>query len=75
MHKHGSKMQYQDNPPDPDIKLRSVTTTKEFERELNNLRSQIKTQNDQILSLQRDLRRIRNELRVAINQFNLTHGG
>lgn len=68
-------MQYQDKSQDQKSKVQSPVRDPGIEHALSALQSQIKEQNDTIMALQRDLKRLKNELRVAVNHFNLKHGG
>jgi len=45
------------------------------DQELRDLRSQVQRQQDEIIELQRTMRKLKNELRVAINAFNLKNNG
>lgn len=45
------------------------------DRELARLRQQIQQQQQIIMDLDRDLKKLRNELRLAVNTFNLTRNG
>jgi septal ring factor EnvC (AmiA/AmiB activator) len=52
-------------------KPRTITS----DADIANLRNQLRQQQDDIAELQREFKRLKNELRVAVNAFNLkSHG-
>ena len=67
--------QYQDAK---DVKLQNPKSSERasiVDRKFDSLHERIKKQEDDIIALQRDIKRLRNELRVAVNAFNLKSNG
>ena len=65
--------QYQNDPAKTSAP--AVNSSASHDRELQSLRERVQQQNDDIAVLRRELRRLRNELRVAVNTFNLRNHG
>lgn len=71
----GKMTQYQDakdvNPQTPKPSERAST----IDRKFDSLHERIRKQEDDTIALQRDIKRLRNELRVAVNTLNLKSNG
>jgi len=67
-------MEYKSRDPDAS-KATPHQETHSLEVEIRMLKEKTKQQAEQIRSLSSDMRRLKNELRVAVNRFNLTSSG
>lgn len=67
--------QYQDTDAAPRPTQEKSTQAAALDRELRGLHALVEKQADEIKLLQRELRRLRNEVRVAVNSLNLRNHG
>ena len=67
--------QYQDTDSAPRPAPDRSTQAAALDRELRELHAVVEKQADEIKLLQRELRRLRNEIRLAVNSFNLRNHG
>ena len=66
--------QYQETNPDTTSAPTPVSTPR-VSKDVRDLRDRLQEQQRQIQALERTVRKLQNELRVAVNTFNLTRGG
>ena len=66
--------QYQETNPDATGAPTPVSTPR-VSKDVRDLRDRLQEQQRQIQALERTVRKLQNELRVAVNTFNLTRGG
>lgn len=66
--------QYQETNPDTTGAPTPVSTPR-VSKDVRDLRDRLQEQQRQIQALERTVRKLQNELRVAVNTFNLTRGG
>ncbi len=60
---------------DPDTESAAVKPIDRPDRDLRSMQDQILTQQREIADLRRQMRRLQNELRLAVNTFNLKNHG
>ena len=66
--------QYQETHPDTTGAPTPVSAPR-VSKDVRDLRDRLQEQQRQIQALERTVRKLQNELRVAVNTFNLTRGG
>jgi polyhydroxyalkanoate synthesis regulator phasin len=63
-----------DRPPTAAVET-SAPPAKKSDRDLRDLTSRLEAQEKELAELQQTVRRLQNELRSAVNSFNLRHHG
>ena len=66
--------QYTTDPSQPPVAPKEKNLNRDLAKDLVSVRQELENQKKLVQDLEREVRKLKNDLRLAINNFNIKHG-